>query len=198
MRQLWQHLQQFLQPNKALLDQAGEFPAQASVLVLFTDDRHNPEIIFTLRAQHLSNHPGEVAFPGGMWEPQDRTLLDTALRESHEEIALPRDAVQILGACRPRSTRAGVRVTPFVGVIAAQTPLIPNLAELDCIFRVPLADFHSGAIQTRTDIFAHAGQSYRVPAWQHQGYEIWGFTAALTNEIITAIVADAGEIALIE
>lgn len=198
MRQLWQYLQSYLQPNSKLALQSGSFPSQASVLMLFTDDEHNPEIIFTLRAQHLSNHPGEVAFPGGMWEPQDNTLLDTALRESYEEVGLSPAAVKLLGACQPRSTRAGVRVTPFVGVIAAETELVPNLSELDAIFRVPLASFHSGAIQIRTDIFSHAGQSYRVPAYEHQGYEIWGFTAALTAEIIAAIVAQSGEISLIQ
>lgn len=198
MRQLWQYLQAYLQPNYELAHQAGSFPTQASVLMLFTDDEQNPEIIFTLRAQHLSNHPGEVAFPGGMWEPQDVTLLETALRESYEEIGLPPAQVNVLGACRPRSTRAGVRVTPFVGVIPAETELVPNLSELDAIFRVPLASFHSGAIQTRTDIFSHAGQSYRVPAYEHQGYEIWGFTAALTEEIITAIVAKSSELTLIQ
>lgn len=197
MRQLWQNLQTYLQPNNTIAYQAGEFPRQASVLVLFTDD-HNPEIIFTLRAQHLSNHPGEVAFPGGMWEPQDVNLLQTALRESHEEVGLPPGDVILLGACRSRSTRAGVVVTPFVGVIAAHTELVPNRSELDAVFRVPLAAFHSGMIQTRTDIFSHAGKSYRVPAYEHQGYEIWGFTAALTQEIINAIVAEAGEISLIE
>lgn len=198
MRQLWQELETFLHPQKALIHQTGSFTAQASVMVLFTDDRRNPEIIFTRRAQHLSNHPGEVAFPGGMWESGDNTLLETALRESHEEVGLLPSAVRVLGACRPRATRAGVRVTPFVGVIAADTLLVPNSTELDAIFRVPLAAFHSGMIQTRTDIFSYAGQSFRVPAYEHQGYEIWGFTAALTNEIISALVAKSGELTLIQ
>lgn len=198
MRQLWQDLEVFLRPNSALVEQSGSFPAQASVMVLFTDDHHSPEIIFTLRAQHLSNHPGEVAFPGGMWEAHDTTLLATALRETHEEIGLAPLAVEVLGACRPRATRAGVRVTPFVGIVATDAELVANRAELDAVFRVPLAAFHSGMIQTRTDIFSHAGQSFRVPAYVHQGYEIWGFTAALTNEIISAIVAESGEITLIQ
>jgi 8-oxo-dGTP pyrophosphatase MutT (NUDIX family) len=198
MRQLLQQLKAYLQPNNTLAHLSGPFPKQAAVLVLFTDDLYRPEIIFTLRARHLSNHPGEVAFPGGMWEPQDDTLLMTALRETHEEIGLCPSAVQVLGSCKPRSTRAGICVTPFVGVIPAGAELVPNLAELDTVFRVPLAEFHSGMIQTRTDIFSHGGQSFRVPAYEHQGYEIWGFTAALTTEIINAIVAESGEIALIQ
>lgn len=197
MKQLWQTLQSYLLPNQSIVHQQGEFPRQAAVLVLFTDAEH-PEIIFTLRAQHLSNHPGEVSFPGGMWEPQDPTLFATALRETFEEVCLPPSEFRLLGACRPRATRAGVMVAPFVGVISADVELVPNASELDAIFRVPLAEFHSGTIQTRTDIFSHGGRSYRVPAYLHQGYEIWGFTAALTHEIITAIVAESDELSLIQ
>lgn len=197
MRPLWQYLQNHLKSNLALTQQVGFFPAQAAVMVLFTDDAHNPEMIFTLRARHLSNHPGEVAFPGGMWEADDKTLLDTALRESHEEIGLSPAAVKLLGACKPRATRAGVRVSPFVGVIDAQIELVPNPDELDAVFRVPLSAFKAG-IQTRTDIFSHEGKSYRVPAYHHQGYEIWGFTAALTSEIITTIINATDEILPIE
>ncbi|HTF83724.1 MAG TPA: CoA pyrophosphatase [Cellvibrio sp.] len=196
MRPLWQYLQNYLQPNHSLTQQVGLYPAQASVMVLFTD-AENPEMIFTLRAQHLTNHPGEVAFPGGMWETGDNTLLDTALRESHEEIGLSPAAVKLLGACKPRATRAGVRVTPFVGLIDPAIELVPSPDELDAVFRVPLSAFRAG-IQTRTDIFSHAGKSWRVPAYQHEGYEIWGFTAALTQEIITAVLNATDEVLPIE
>lgn len=196
MRPLWQYLKNHLQPNHSLTQQVGLYPAQASVMVLFTD-AENPEMIFTLRAQHLTNHPGEVAFPGGMWEAGDSTLLDTALRESHEEIGLSPAAVKLLGACKPRATRAGVRVTPFVGVIDPHIELVPSPDELDAVFRVPLSAFRTG-IQTRTDIFSHAGKSWRVPAYQHEGYEIWGFTAALTQEIITAVLNATDEVLPIE
>ena len=196
MRPLWQYLQNYLQPNHSLTQQVGLYPAQASVMVLFTD-AENPEMIFTLRAQHLTNHPGEVAFPGGMWETGDSTLLDTALRESHEEIGLSPAAVKLLGACKPRATRAGVRVTPFVGLIDPAIELVPSPDELDAVFRVPLSAFRAG-IQTRTDIFSHAGKSWRVPAYQHEGYEIWGFTAALTQEIITAVLNATDEVLPIE
>ena len=196
MRPLWQYLQNYLQPNHSLTQQVGLYPAQASVMVLFTD-AENPEMIFTLRAQHLTNHPGEVAFPGGMWETGDNTLLDTALRESHEEIGLSPAAVKLLGACKPRATRAGVRVTPFVGLIDPAIELVPSPDELDAVFRVPLSAFRAG-IQTRTDIFSHAGKSWRVPAYQHEGYEIWGFTAALTQELITAVLNATDEVLPIE
>ncbi len=188
MKRSWQNLHTFLQPNKTSAYQVGAFPSQAAVLVLFTDDPHHPEMVFTQRARHLKNHPGEVSFPGGMWELGDKSLRDTALRETEEEIGLAPAQVKLLGACARRATGAGIQVTPFVGVMPTATELTPNLGELDAIFRVPIAAFHGGGIQTRTDFFAHGGRSYHVPAYLHQGYEIWGFTAALTTEIITALI----------
>src|SRR5690554_3228209 len=189
----WQdQLQQYLQPSATAICPRGSPPRQASVLVLFTEHDDNPEIIFTLRAAHLSNHPGEVAFPGGMWEPGDASLLDTALRESHEEIGLRPSFVKLLGSCEPRTTYAGVRVTPFVGVIPAGVELSPQPAELDAIFNVPLAAFRAG-IQTRTDFFNHGDKSYHVPAYLHQGYEIWGLTAAITSELLLVLSENCNE-----
>lgn len=186
MKQQWPHLHNYLLPNEFITRETGLFPAQASVMILLTNNEEDPEIIFTLRARHLTNHPGEVSFPGGMWEPDDTTLLHTALRETHEEIGLCPSAVTVLGACTPRSTRAGVRVTPFVGMIDADIPLIPNLDELDAVFHVSLSTFRSG-IQTCTDVFTHLGKTYHVPVYQFQRYKIWGFTAALTCEIVSAL-----------
>lgn len=187
MREIWRHLQAHLQPHSQLAHQVGAFPTQAAVLVLLTNDNHNPEIIFTQRALHLFSHPGEVAFPGGKWEEGDHSLLDTALRESCEEIALSPSQVDIIGACPMRATRAGIKVTPFVGVIAADTPLRVNCTELDAIFRVPLIAFKHDSLCIRTDIFTYDDQRYSVPAYGYQGYEIWGFTAALTQEVTRVI-----------
>src|SRR5690554_6770343 len=139
MKQLRQQLDAFLKPNHPLAYQTGIFPSQASVFILFTDDPHSPELIFTRRARHLNSHPGEVAFPGGMWESADTSLLQTALRETQEEIGVVPARVKLLGACTPRSTHAGVRVTPFVGVVPADTEFVANLDELDAVFRVPVA-----------------------------------------------------------
>ncbi|MCV6603718.1 MAG: CoA pyrophosphatase, partial [Porticoccaceae bacterium] len=110
---------------------------EAAVLLALTEEEH-PHVVLTRRAGHLNDHAGEVALPGGMWEPEDNSLLHTALRESHEEIGLPPDDVDLFATMPPRDTRLGVRVTPYVGRIAADVELTPELAELDAIFRVPL------------------------------------------------------------
>jgi 8-oxo-dGTP pyrophosphatase MutT (NUDIX family) len=159
--------------------------SQAAVLILISRG-DNPSILFTKRAAHLRQHPGEVCFPGGMWEFGDENLLATAQREVHEEIGLPVRHIQLLG-CLPQShTRAGTAVTPFVAHFDADIPLHASPDELDSIFMVPLAAFRSG-LQVREDRFERQGRILRVPVYHYQGYEIWGFTAAVTAQFLLLV-----------
>jgi 8-oxo-dGTP pyrophosphatase MutT (NUDIX family) len=145
-----------------------------------------PELIFTLRAKHLNQHAGEVCFPGGKWEQQDGSLLTTALRETHEEIGISPNMIDVLGALPARATRSGALVQPFVGKIPADCRFDLNHHELQELFTVPLSAFQQG-LQVRTDVFERNGLRVRVPAYMYQHYEIWGFTAGITAELLTLL-----------
>jgi 8-oxo-dGTP pyrophosphatase MutT (NUDIX family) len=172
----------------ALLPVAMSSHARAAVILLLSKG-DNPSLLFTKRALHLRSHPGEVCFPGGMREPQDVDLLATALREMEEEIGLPASQVHVLGRLPDFHTRAGTQVASFVGSVDASYPLVPSLSELDSIFWVPLALFENG-LKVREDHFEKAGHAYRIPVYHYQGYEIWGFTAAVTERFLK-LVQDA-------
>lgn len=192
-RDLWPVLAKALLPNGDLGSFEGAFPQQAAVMVLITDSIA-PEIIFTLRAKHLNQHAGEVCFPGGKWELHDSSLLITALRETHEEIGLSPQMIDVLGALPARATRAGARVQPFVGKIPAGCRFTLNHHELEELFSVPLSAFQQG-LQVRTDVFERNGQRFRIPAYVYQGFEIWGFTAGVTSELLSllrSLPMDAG------
>lgn len=165
------------------LRSAGQSHA-AVILLLSRDD--NPGLLFTKRALHLRNHPGEVCFPGGMREPGDIDLLATALREMEEEIGLPAKEVQVLGRLPEAYTRAGTKVTPFVASFDVSYPLVASLSELDSIFMVPLSLFGQG-LMVREDVFEREGRSYKIPVYHYQGYEIWGFTAAVTARFLDLV-----------
>ena len=154
-------------------------------MVLITDHPSRPELIYTLRAKHLREHPGEVAFPGGKWEPQDPNLLATALRETHEEVALSPSQLRVLGAIKPRSTLAGTQVTPFVGLVSHSVAMVADPNELESVFRVLLSWFRAENC-LRVDEFSLAGLTHRIPAYGYKEYEIWGFTAAVTQEILAS------------
>lgn len=170
-----------------LSDSPGSGASQSHAAVILLLSRgDNPELLFTRRALHLRNHPGEVCFPGGMREPGDSDLLATALREMEEEIGLPASEVQILGQLPEAYTRAGTQVTPFVASFDASYPLVAALSELDSIFMVPLSLFGQG-IMVREDVFEREGRSYKIPVYHYQGYEIWGFTAAVTARFLRLV-----------
>ncbi len=173
----------------AITADAGPFPQQAAVLVALTDHPSDPHIVLTKRAKHLSTHSGEVSFPGGKWDPEDAHLLHTALRESEEEIGLPPAAVEVLAALKARRTGRGMRVTPFVGIVPADIPLIPNPAELDAVFHVPVSFFLADQ-RIRTDFYRLQNREFWAPAYHFDGFEIWGFTAgvlvALLNQVYQA------------
>jgi 8-oxo-dGTP pyrophosphatase MutT (NUDIX family) len=184
-RNFWTAISEALSPNGDLKSFAGSFPQQAAVMVLITDSI-SPEMIFTLRAKHLNQHAGEVCFPGGKWELQDDSLLSTALRETHEEIGLSPNLIDVLGALPARATRSGALVQPFVGKIPAECRFNLNYHELEELFTVPLEAFQQG-LQVRTDVFERNGQRFRFPAYVYQGFEIWGFTAGVTSELLSLL-----------
>lgn len=184
-RAYWQAIAHALGVNGSMASFVGTFPQQAAVMVLLTDSV-TPELIFTLRAKHLNQHAGEVCFPGGKWEPQDNSLLATALRETHEEIGLAPQLIDVLGALPARATRSGAQVQPFLAKIPSDCRFELNYHELQSLFRVPLVAFQQG-LQVRTDVFEHGGGRVRIPAYVYEGYEIWGFTAGVTAELLTLL-----------
>lgn len=167
-------------------DQAS---AEASVLVPVTNDPE-PRIILTRRALTMNSHAGEVAFPGGKKDAQDADLLVTALRESEEEIGLPRDAVRLLGRLGTLQSRAGIRVTPWVGLVPPDVPLIANPQELDAIFQVPIAFFRDNPMQA-DHVIRWQGGEYVMPTWRYDGHMIWGLTAYIIVDLLNTAY-DAG------
>lgn len=155
---------------------------EAAVLLPIVD-RPEPTLLFTRRADHLNTHSGQVAFPGGKREPQDSDLLATALRESREEIALPPERVELLGRLSDVVSLHGLRVTPWVGLIPPDLPLVPDPGELDAIFEVPLSHFLEDQ-RTHTDVIRVDGRDYYVPSYRTDGHVIWGLSAMMLVELL--------------
>ena len=170
----------------APVDQAAE----ASVLVPVTAVAHEPELILTRRALTMNSHAGEVAFPGGKKDSTDPDLLVTALRESEEEIGLPRTAVRVVGRLASLQSRAGIKVTPWVGVVAPDVALTANPQELDAIFRVPLAFFRDTPMQS-DHVVRWMGNEFVMPTWRYGEHMIWGLTAYIIVDLINTAY-DAG------
>lgn len=150
--------------------------AEAGVLMAVTDDESDPHLILTKRADHLTSHPGEVAFPGGKRDDDDSSIVHTALRESFEEIMLPPDQVDVVGPMPISVSKMGLKVVPIIGIIPHHIELVASEDEIASIFRVPLRYFLDSPVEQYTER-EFQGTRYRVPCYHYDGYVIWGLTA---------------------
>lgn len=140
-------------------------------------------LLLTKRAETLRQHGGEVAFPGGMWEQGDNFPINTALRESEEEIALEPGNVEVKGLLPTLSTRQGIPVSPVVATLSSTFSLTPSPAEIDSIFFVPIHELLKDQ-RIRTDVFHYDDEVRWTPAYEYQGYEVWGFTAGVIKMLL--------------
>ena len=155
---------------------------EAAVLIPLTRAK-DPELILTLRAQNLSTHGGEVAFPGGRRDPEDKDLIRTALRETHEEVGVTPDLVEVVGPLSELISHHGVRVTPYLGFVPEAYEYQANTDEVDSIFSVPLEFFANDPRET-THRIDYLGRTWYVPSYHFAGYKIWGLTAIMVVELV--------------
>ena len=149
-----------------------------------------PTLIFTVRADGLPTHRGQISFPGGKIDDDDPDPHHAALREAHEEIGLDPSLVTVVGEFDTTPTFvSGYVVTPVVGVLHSRPPLQRNPAEVAEILEVPLHDLIEEI--RREPGFEHAGRTYPTEAWVWGDHVIWGVTARLLR-IFLEILGEAG------
>ncbi len=151
---------------------------QAAVLVLLLEEGAGPTLVLERRADDLSNHAGQIAFPGGAADPEDASPEETALREAREEIGLESRFVEVLGRLPDLRTPTGYVITPVVGVAPGTVDLHPSPSEVDRILRVPVSRLlEAGAFQLVPR------RSHGLLIWStaviHRGDVIWGATARM-------------------
>lgn len=154
----------------------------AAVLVPLIERRGGLQVILTRRSQHLADHKGQIAFPGGRIDPHDAGPSAAALREAEEEIALSRERVELLGELDTYVTRTGYQIHPFVGLVRPPVALMAEPLEVDEIFEVPLAFIlQPGSRQTHSREWQ--GTMRRFYVYPYRDYYIWGATAGMLNNL---------------
>jgi 8-oxo-dGTP pyrophosphatase MutT (NUDIX family) len=159
----------------------------ASVLVPIVARRESLTVLFTRRTAHLRAHSGQISFPGGRVEPQDVGPIETALRETQEEIGLARERIELIGTLPEYHTRTGYRITPVVGVVAPPFVLEADPQEVDAVFEVPLSfllDPRNHQRHTR----AFEGRMISYFAMPYGEHYIWGATAAMLVNLYRQLV----------
>lgn len=150
----------------------------AAVLVPLVDHADGMTVLLTRRTEHLAHHAGQVSFPGGRSEEYDDNAVDTALRETEEEIGLARQHIEIAGFLDLYQTRTGFLVTPVVGFVKPGFELQPDPKEVADVFEVPL-NFILDPDNHQRDSRMFKGERRHFYVIPYQNYYIWGATAAM-------------------
>ena len=146
----------------------------AGVLLLVYVKENNVCVLLNKRTDRVEHHKGEISFPGGAKDPEDATILDTALRETHEEMGIIREDVEILCKLDQVPTRSGFVITPFVGIIPPSYPFRVSHIEVGKVLEVPLHVLF--ASDNSVD------QSSGEITYSYGEHRIWGATAKILNQ----------------
>lgn len=156
---------------------------EAAVLVPIVDRPSGLYLVFTKRSDQLSEHPGQMSFPGGSREPVDADRFETAIREAREEIALPTDRVDPVGELDDIKTTTEYVVRPIVARVP-DVEFDPDGVEIVEVPVLPVSSFLSGQNYNHSIHTTPAGTERVVHSFDIDGYRIWGATGQLVVQLL--------------
>ena len=150
--------------------------ADAAVLIAVTEC-DNPTVLLTQRPRTMRDHPGQVAFPGGKIEDGE-DAVEAALREAWEELGIEGEKVRVIGTTDRYQTGTGFDITPVLATVPADLAIRPDPREVESWFEAPLAKLMDRSAWSENEVF-WKGSMRRYYEMDHEGYRIWGVTAAI-------------------
>ena len=175
-----------LEVYNSIKDEASLKKAAVLIPVIRHTNDASSHIILTLRSANLKSHAGQISLPGGTKEDQDTDDVATALRESEEEIGLPRDQVEIIGRLGTLALPSGFLITPIVGIIENGLEFVAQPEEVADIFHAPL-DLILDITAYKKSSVEFKGAPRTIVEVHYEDYRIWGATAAILYHLATEI-----------
>ena len=161
----------------------GELREAAVLIPLVEMPNGEFDVLLTKRSEALRQHSGEVSFPGGRRDPEDDTLVTTALREAREEVGLFEADVRVHGAFYSMPTISNYALTAYVGEVRGPYEFVPNPAEIDVLIQAPLRELADRAIYDVTQREWN-GHVFDMHSFLYDGHTIWGATGLMLDAFI--------------
>jgi 8-oxo-dGTP pyrophosphatase MutT (NUDIX family) len=159
-------------------------PRTAAVMMLFYPKNGITHLVLIVRNSYEGVHSGQIAFPGGKWETYDENFSVTALRETHEEIGIHPDKMEIIKFFTPTYIPpSNFMVHPFFGICKEEVCFVPDPAEVSSIIELPLSVFLSDKIIIDATLTTSYAKNINVPAFEIDGHVVWGATAMMLSEL---------------
>ncbi|MBZ8177549.1 NUDIX domain-containing protein [Corynebacterium poyangense] len=162
---------------------------RSAILILLNGQEHrDASVLLTHRSPRMRTHPGQVAFPGGRMDPEDRDEIDTALREAWEETGVHRHGITPFAQLPDAHTHVGAAVSPIMAWWHAPSPVwAASPAETDEVFHAGFADLVDPSNRVMVGRrMPSTGDPWIGPAFWSHGYLVWGFTGALLAGLIAS------------
>ncbi len=171
---------------QAFIDHLRQRRSPAAVLLGLVERPAGLALLFTERADHLKDHPGQVSFPGGRIERDDAGPVEAALREAEEEVGLDPRHVSVAGCLERLLTVTGFLITPVVGFVEPRFEPVPDRTEVAEVFEVPLEFLLEGGNVRRT-YRERMGVRLITHEVEYDGHRIWGATASMLVGFLSLI-----------
>jgi NUDIX domain. len=159
---------------------------KSAVLIPIVKTENGLKLLFTKRTETVEHHKGQISFPGGAADTIDLSPVDTALRESFEEIGIERSAISVIGMMDDLQTPSGFVVTPVVGFIEHLPSLIVNAGEVAQVILIPLENFFDDTIR-HSDIRERDGIKVEVFFYEVWKEPVWGATAFFVKQLVNLL-----------
>ena len=159
-------------------------PRMAAVMMLFYPKNGMTHLVLIVRNSYEGVHSGQIAFPGGKWEMEDENFSVTALRETHEEVGIHPDKMEIIKFFTPTYIPpSNFMVHPFFGICKEEVCFVPDPTEVSGIIELPLSVFLSDKIIIDATLSTSYAKNINVPAFDIEGHVVWGATAMMLSEL---------------
>jgi len=170
------------------------YDREAAVLMPVFERDCKPHFLLTLRTEEVETHKGQISFPGGM-RHGDESLEATALRETWEEIGIDAERIEILGRFHDYVSSTDYRVVPYVGYVRSPFQVVPQPTEVAEVLMVPFSVFLDPG-RLRTEKMMKRGALIDVYFYSYNLYQIWGLTARIIKDFLSALSGGQSRMAL--